>query len=56
MLKKFSLGYSYEKNKKEQKENERREELLRKNAFEVNKNRVLSENIVEYMLSIGMMD
>jgi hypothetical protein len=55
MLKKFSLGYSYEKNKKEQKERERREEMIRKNAFEVNKNRGLNENVVEYILSLGIL-
>jgi hypothetical protein len=56
MLKKFSLGYSYEKSKKEEKERERREEMLRKNAFDVNKNRVLNENVVEYLLSLGILD
>lgn len=53
MLNKFSLGYSYERNKKLQRDKARREELIRKSMMEHEKKNVLSEHIVEYLLSVG---
>ncbi len=53
MLKRFSVGYTYEKNKKNQKDKLKFEESLRKSIIAVEKKKVLSESLVEYMLSLG---